>query len=85
VHFRTQGVDEFELGTGPAHIPTLRSCQQCHGMPGLLSVQSYVQFQRRPTPANVLTDFASEAAKTAEWKQKRPDWQELSRLWAEAR
>jgi hypothetical protein len=85
VHFRTQGVDEFELGNGPPRIPTLRSCQQCHGMPGLLSVQSYVQFQRRPTPANVLTDFASEATKTAEWKQKRPDWQELSRLWQKAR
>jgi len=91
--FRSMGIDDFEFTPNPpqpyhpsdSQPATLKTCGQCHGPAGIMSVRSYLGFMGRKTPANVPTTLAQEAEKTIGWAQGRPEWQELSRLWAEAR
>lgn len=91
--FSSKGIDAFEMrledrprtyGVEPARAR--RICKDCHGAPGVYSVNSFVPF-RLMNGANAggaprLSEISlSDAERTAvAWKQQRPEWIALRRL-----
>jgi hypothetical protein len=91
--FSSKGIDAFEMrpedrprtyGTEPAQAR--RICKDCHGAPGIYSVNSFVPFRLMNGPnaagAPRLSEIPlADAERTAVvWKQQRPEWIALSRL-----
>jgi hypothetical protein len=91
--FSSKGIDAFEMRSGdrprtfgvePAQARRL--CKDCHGAPGVYSVNSFVPFRLMNGPdaagAPRLFEISlADAARTAvAWKQQRPEWIALKRL-----
>lgn len=99
VHFMGMGIDQFEYefkdasgklqkyDSSDLQSVTLDTCRQCHGGPGIFSVNSYTRFlsffsesPQRPASLTAL-DFNREIENTINWKQRQFDWGLLQGLW----
>jgi hypothetical protein len=86
--FSTHGSDPLESSTwfGTDAAAARRICKDCHGAPGVYSLNSYVPFRLMNGPDGAvppqLSDISIAAAErtAVSWKQQRPEWIALKPL-----
>ncbi len=88
--FMSLGIDWFEandqIGREQYHAlgPVVRQCPQCHGGPGVFSMNSFTRFFSTPVMSNPridVLDFDREAKVTIALKQEQASWGALSAYW----